>query len=57
MDKKRKTLSLRLPKETWNYLKKLAIDRDTTLNELICDHLNKYKEKCEKKLTPTDTNV
>lgn len=54
---RRKTLSLRLPKETWNYLKKLAIDRDTTLNDLICDRLNKYKEKTEKKLTRSDTMV
>jgi hypothetical protein len=45
---------LRIKKSTWVYLKKKAIDREMSLNSLIVELLEKYKDKGEKKLTNTD---
>ena len=45
-----KTLNMRFPRELWAFGKKKAIDRDSSFNQLIVDHLTKYKRKCEKKL-------
>lgn len=48
---------IRLEKEIWVFLKKKAIDREISANELINDCLRKYKIKCEKKLTELDIKV
>jgi hypothetical protein len=52
-----KALTLRLNKETWTFLKKRAIDREISLQQLINDCLEKYKKKCLNKLTIDDTLV
>ena len=52
-----KPITLRLEKSLWVFLKKKAIDREITLTELIINDLEKYKNKCEKKLTQEDTMV
>lgn len=52
-----KALTLRINKETWAFLKKKAIDREMSLQELINDCLEKYKKKCQNKLTDVDTLV
>lgn len=52
-----KALTLRINKETWAFLKKKAIDREMSLQELINDCLEKYKNKCQNKLTDVDTLV
>lgn len=53
----RKILTLRLDRQTWSFLKKRAVDRDMSLQELINDCLEKYKKKCENKLTSSDVLV
>ena len=53
----KKPLTLRLPLSTWRFLKKKAVDQETTLTELIVNRLTKYKNKCENKLTNRDTMV
>ena len=52
-----KTLSFRVPRNTWLYYKKLAADRDMHLTELMLSILNKYKNNCERVLTSRDTKV
>jgi len=52
-----KTLNLRMPKETWSFLRRKAFDREMSLSALINERLEKYKKMCEKKLTQCDTNV
>lgn len=47
---KRKTISFRLPYDLWNYYKKLAIDRDMSLSELLLQVLTKYKNNSEKRV-------
>lgn len=50
----KKPMLIRLEKEIWVFVKKKAIDREISANELINDCLRKYKIKCEKKLTDSD---
>lgn len=52
-----KVLTLRMNKKTWTFLKKKAVDREMSLCALINDCLEKYKKKCEKVLTSSDTMV
>lgn len=47
----RKALTLRMKRDLWAFLAKKSVDNDTSINDLIINRLNKYKEKCEKKLT------
>jgi len=57
---KLKTMSLRLPKETWAFLKYKSIEREMSVNEIIVERLNKYKKKNERSnnmLTRSDTVV
>lgn len=53
----RKALTLRMKRDLWAFLAKKSVDNDTSINDLIINRLNKYKEKCEKKLTRSDTMV
>lgn len=41
----RKELTLRLEKDLWSFLKKDAIDKDMSLNELIVYRLTKYRDR------------
>jgi len=54
---RRKTLTLRIPPELWSFLKKRAVDHETSLNDVIVDRLIKFKDKCEKRLHSSDTVV
>jgi predicted DNA-binding ribbon-helix-helix protein len=49
-----KIFNIRLEKELWTFLKKKAVDRETTLNEMMVEMIRKYKRKCEIKLTDQD---
>jgi len=51
------TLTLRLDKELWKFLRKKAFDRELSLNALITEQLVKYKKCCERSLTSNDTIV
>lgn len=52
-----KALTLRMDKTLWRFLKKKSIDREMSLAALINECLEKYKHKCEKKLTIDETTV
>lgn len=46
-----KTLSIRIPKEIWIFLKSQSTRKEKTMNALIVACLKKYKKKLEKVLT------
>ncbi len=58
-----KAFQLRIPKEHWIFLKKKGIDRELSLNAIIVELIESYKNKCGKKysikntLTSRDTVV
>lgn len=53
----RKMMTLRMSPEIWRFIKIKAMDTNMSINDLINMRLNKYKEKCEKRLTRSDTVV
>lgn len=53
----KKIFNVRLDRDLWSFLKKKGVDRELSLNEMIIDLIEKYKKKCEKKLTSTNTMV
>lgn len=54
---KQKAFSVRLPYEIWSFIKKRAIDQDTSMNDLMVECLIKLKIKSENKLTDNNTKV
>ncbi len=55
--KNTKPFQVRLPRDIWVFLKKKSVDRELSMNNMILECLTKYKNKCEKKLTDSDTMV
>ena len=47
----RKMFNVRIPVELWSFLKKDAVDKEVSLNCLITTLADKYKKRCERKLT------
>lgn len=45
-----KNTNLRLSKEMWLFLKKVAAEKETNMTSIINECLEKYKKKYEKKL-------
>lgn len=52
-----KVFNIRMPKETWLFLKKTAAAQEVSMTDIILRCVNKYKNKLESKLTDEDTNV
>lgn len=52
-----KAFNIRIPKDIWVFLKKKSIDQEKAMNAIVIDCLEKYKKKCEKKLTQGDAVV
>lgn len=52
-----KTFNIRIPKETWLFLKKTAIFQETSMADLIVRCVNKYKDKFNQALTLEDDDV
>lgn len=52
-----RSFNLRMPKETWLFLKKTAADQEISMTELILRCVDKYKRKFDKRLTSDDANV
>ncbi len=52
-----KTFNMRMPKETWLFLKKQAAAQEVSMTEIILRCVDKYKKKFDNKLTDGDTNV
>lgn len=45
-----KTFNIRMPKETWVFLKQKAIEQESSMAGIILKCVEKYKRKCEKKI-------
>lgn len=52
-----KTFNMRMPKETWLFLKRQAAAQEVSMTEIILRCVDKYKKKFDSKLTDDDTNV
>jgi hypothetical protein len=52
-----KAFSIRLPKETWKFLKIYCLDREETMNHVINRCIDKFKKKVENRLTDKNTVV
>lgn len=52
-----KHFNMRLPKDTWMFLKRAAAAQEESMTDIIVRCVEKYRKKVEPKLTPTDTNV
>lgn len=52
-----KSFNMRMPKETWMFLKKTSADQEISMTELILRCVDKYKRKFDKRLTSDDANV
>lgn len=52
-----KTFNMRMPKETWRFLKKVAAEQERSMGEIIISCVEKYKKRLENKLTDQDANV
>lgn len=52
-----KTFNMRMPKETWLFLKKQAALQEVSMTEIILRCVDKYKKKFDNKLTDGDTDV
>ena len=46
-----KVFNVRMTKELWFFLKRYALDRETSMNEILTTYVKKLKEKEENKLT------
>lgn len=49
-DKKVKTFVVRLPRDLWLFLRKHSVDIECSMNKIILECMDSYKEKNEKKL-------
>jgi hypothetical protein len=52
-----KAFQMRMPKDIWLFLKKTAADQERSMMDIILTCVEKYKKRCEKKLTDDDTLV
>lgn len=59
MDKKKdiKSFNVRLPKETWRFLKKVSLEQERSMTDVISACVEKYKRRIENKLTDSDADV
>ena len=58
MDKQNKQLkafSIRMPRDTWLFLKNISAQEDKTMTDIICRCVDKFKKRTENKLTDKDT--
>ncbi len=52
-----KTFNMRMPKETWLFLKKQAAAHEVSMAEIILRCVDKYKRKFDSSLTSDDIDV
>lgn len=52
-----RTFNMRMPTETWLFLKNQAALQQVSMTEIILRCVEKYKKKFDNKLTPDDTDV
>lgn len=56
-NKEIKTFNMRMPKDTWLFLKKTAIDQEISMTDIIVRCVQKYEKRFKEKLTSRDTYV
>ena len=52
-----KSFQVKLPRETWLFLKYTALEQDKSMMAIIVQCLEKYKKKLASKLTAKDIDV
>lgn len=52
-----KAMNIRLPEESWKYLRNLSTDIDTSMNEIIITLIQNHKNNSKKLLTNDDAMV
>ena len=52
-----KAFTARMGKDLWVFLKEQSIEKEESMNSMIVDCLEKYKKRCERRLTENDTTV
>lgn len=52
-----KVFSMRMPKETWMFLKKTSADQEISMAEIIMRCVEKYKKKFYNKSIENDINL
>ena len=52
-----KTFNMRVPHETWLFLKKMSAERECSMMEIVVGCVNKYKKNHEKRLTENGADV
>jgi hypothetical protein len=52
-----KTFNMKMPKETWMFLKQTAATQEESMSSIILKCVEKFKKRVESKLTQPDTNV
>lgn len=57
MGGKLKTFNVRMEKELWVFLKKLSIQKEMSMNDIIINRVKKLRDRKEKKLTSHDAMV
>ena len=51
------TTTIRVPTDTWSFIRKTAFDQHRSINEIIVNCLESYKTNREKLLQSTDTMI
>lgn len=46
-----KAFNVRIPRELWAYLKKLSVDKEKSMNDIVTNLILKHKKNSEKSLT------
>lgn len=44
-----KTFNVRVPKKLWSFVKKSAVDKDMSMNDIVIKCLEKYRKNIEKR--------
>lgn len=52
-----KSFNMRVPRDTWLFLKKVSAEQGISMTEIIIRCVEKYKKRLENKLTIDDTHV
>jgi hypothetical protein len=52
-----KAMTLRIPKDLWDFLKDKSKEKEISVSAIINNRLIKYKKSCENKLTSKNTVV
>ncbi len=52
-----KSFNVRMPKETWKFLKRVSLEQERSMMDVINECVEKYRKRLENKLTYDDAQV